>query len=120
MGIRGQRFDTLEDIKCSTTTGLNIIPKEAFHVCFQAWQKPWSNVCVCVCLSVRPSVRPSVKGNHIGKHCTSSTEVVWLNSRKIFTPTYSDFSLYSVVETGTYILFSHHLLLNQPSYVHRN
>ena len=73
-------------------------------------------MCVCVCLSVCLSV----KGNHIGKHCTSSTEVVWLNSRKIFTPTYSNFSLYSVVETGTFISFSHHLLLNQPSYVHRN
>jgi len=68
MGIRGQRFDTLKEMKCSITAGLNIIPKEAFHVCFQAWQNPWSRerereserVCVCVCARARALISPCI------------------------------------------------------------
>jgi len=65
--------------------------KGGFPCLLPSMEKPWRSVCVCVCVRACACKR---ERDHIGKHCTSSTEVVWLNSRKVFTPTYTDFSLF--------------------------
>ncbi|XP_037504875.1 protein GVQW3-like [Rhipicephalus sanguineus] len=39
--LRGERFQTREDIMAATTAELNSIPKEAFSECFQQWQHRW-------------------------------------------------------------------------------
>jgi hypothetical protein len=46
MGLKGMRFATIEDIKSNATAELRMVPKEAFHRCFQQWQDRWSK-CVC-------------------------------------------------------------------------
>jgi hypothetical protein len=38
MGLRGQRFATIEHTKHTATVGVRAIPKEAFQHCFQEGQ----------------------------------------------------------------------------------
>lgn len=45
-GLKGNRFDTVEDIKTNVTVELRKIPQQDFHRCFQQWQERWSK-CVC-------------------------------------------------------------------------
>jgi hypothetical protein len=42
MGLKGERFATMADIKLNVTTKLRKIAKEAFCWCFQQWQDRWS------------------------------------------------------------------------------
>ncbi|GBL89961.1 hypothetical protein AVEN_234677-1 [Araneus ventricosus] len=46
MGLKGNCFDTVEDIKTNATAELRKIPQQDFHRCFQQWQERWSK-CVC-------------------------------------------------------------------------
>jgi len=46
MGLKGTRFETMEDFECNATAELQKIPKEAFRRCFQQWQDQWSK-CMC-------------------------------------------------------------------------
>lgn len=44
--MKGNRFDTIEDIKSNTTKQIKLLKKEDFQECFQKWQARWSK-CVC-------------------------------------------------------------------------
>jgi len=39
--LKGQRFDTTEEIQEESQWVLDTIPKRDFQGCFQAWQKRW-------------------------------------------------------------------------------
>lgn len=39
--LRGNRFDSLEDIKRESKTALRSIPEEAFNRCFDNWKRRW-------------------------------------------------------------------------------
>jgi len=44
--MKGQGFDTTEEIQEESQRVLDTIPKRDFHGCFQAWQKRWDR-CIC-------------------------------------------------------------------------
>jgi len=52
MGLQGQCFATLKNIKCIATGGLCAILKKAFYECFQICQTIAVGVCECVCMHV--------------------------------------------------------------------
>jgi hypothetical protein len=41
MPLKGNRFESREDIMRNATARLITIPKDAFQKCFQQWQKHW-------------------------------------------------------------------------------
>ena len=46
LGLKGERFATIEDIKVNATANLRAIPIEGYQRCFQQLQSRWSK-CVC-------------------------------------------------------------------------
>jgi len=46
LGLKGERFETIEDIKVNPTANLRAIPIEGYQRCFQQLQSRWSK-CVC-------------------------------------------------------------------------
>jgi hypothetical protein len=44
--LKGQRFDTVEEIQAETQMVLNTLTKKHFQVAFKKWQECWDQ-CVC-------------------------------------------------------------------------
>jgi len=41
MTMKGERFESIQDIEAATTAQLQILTKEDFQNCFRKWQEGW-------------------------------------------------------------------------------